>query len=213
MISIMICDENTLFRVGLKQIIEKIPYCQISSEVDSGLECIRLIEKGRIPDLLIVEISLPKGIVGYEIVKYLKVHFAHIKILVLSVISDERAVKAMIRFGVNGYIFKSSNPNELEKAIKIIMTGGNYYPENFIFSASEIDQMKQTPIPWAEHITKREMMAVKLLAQDLAQKQVAYEMGISISVVRKKLDHLFKKTKCQTCLGAINFLRKVGILE
>jgi DNA-binding NarL/FixJ family response regulator len=213
MISIMMCDDNTMFRKGLKQIIEKITgYC-ISAEAENGSDCLSIIKNGFIPDLLILEISLPNGVVGYEIVRYLQLHFARIKLLVLSAITDEAAVKAMIRFGVNGYIFKTADPHELENAIKKVMAGENYYPESFVFSQIEIELIKTTPIPWAENITEREMTAVKLLAQDLAQKQVADEMGISISVVRKKLDHLFKKTKCQTCLGAINFLRKVGILK
>ncbi len=213
MISIMMCDDNTMFRKGLKQIIEKITgYC-ITAEAENGGDCLNIIKDGLIPDLLILEISLPNGVIGYEIVRYLQLHFARIKLLVLSNITDEAAVRAMIRFGVNGYIFKTADPHELENAIKKVMAGEYYYPESFVFSQTEIELIKTTPIPWAENITEREMTAVKLLAQDLAQKQVADEMGISISVVRKKLDHLFKKTKCQTCLGAINFLRKVGILK
>ncbi len=207
------CDDNTMFKAGLKQIIEKIPNYCVSSSVESGEECIQSIKNGIIPDLLILEISLPNEVRGYEIVKYLQLHFTRIKLLVLSFITNEEAVKAMIRFGVNGYIFKTSNPKELENAIRTVMAGEYYYPENYIFSPSEIELIKTTTIPWAENITEREMTAVKLLAQDLAQKQVADKMGISISVVRKKLDHLFKKTKCQTCLGAINFLRKVGVLK
>lgn len=213
MISIMMCDDNTMFRKGVKQIIEKKSGYRIAAEAENGNDCLSIIKNGLIPDLLILEINLPNELVGYDIVRYLQLHFTRIKLLILSTITDEAAVKAMIRFGVNGYIFKTAYPIELDKAIRSIMAGENYYPDNFVFTPADIELIKNTPIPWAENITEREMTAVKLLAQDLAQKQVADEMGISISVVRKKIDHLFKKTKCQTCIGAIAFLRRVGILK
>lgn len=119
----------------------------------------------------------------------------------------------MIRFGVDGFAFKDITPPVIASIIHSIMAGEAYYPPDFMFTAQEIEAIKTTAIPWVENITQREMTAVKLLAKDLSRKQVAYQMGISPSVVNKKIDNIFKKTGHRTTLSVVDFLKRVGIIS
>lgn len=212
MISLMMCDDYVSLCDMVLGAFEKKHDFTICGKAASGEACINLIEQGTIPDLLILDICLPK-MPGYEVAKYLRQNYPQIKILVFSMITDINAVKAMIRFGVDGFVFKDTHIETIEKIIKLIMNGETYYPPEFIFNEEEIKAIKSNPVPWAEQITQRELTAVQLLAKDLSRKQVADAMGISPSVVNKKMANLFKKTGHRTTLAVIDFLRKVGLLS
>lgn len=212
MLSLMMCDDHVMLRDMILGVLEKEHEFAVCGRTESGEDCIHQIEQGIIPDLLILDISLPE-MPGYEVARYLREKFPQIKILVFSIITDYAAVKAMIRFGVDGFAFKDITPPVIASIIHSIMAGEAYYPPDFMFTAQEIEAIKTTAIPWVENITQREMTAVKLLAKDLSRKQVAYQMGISPSVVNKKIDNIFKKTGHRTTLSVVDFLKRVGIIS
>ena len=122
-------------------------------------------------------------------------------------------LNAMIRIGVNGFAIKNLSASELAEIIRKIISGQEYYPPEFIFSTEEIASIKQQKFPWAEQLTKKEIQAAQLLANDLSRKQVASDMGISASSINKKVERIFKKTNQNTTIGIIRFLRKVGIIK
>ncbi len=209
--SIMMCDDHILVMDALGDCLKKENFT-IAGAATNGITCIELIQNGLIPDVLILDISLP-DMSGYKVAHYVKNHFPQIKILVLSMITDEEAVKAMIRIGVNGFAFKSINPSELAAIIHSILNGQIYYPPKFIFTQKEINEIVLNPIPWAEHLIDKEILTAQLLANNLSRKQVAGNMGISPSAINKKMERVFKKTKQNTTIGVINFLKSVGIIQ
>lgn len=208
---VMLCDDSieVIQLLGKSLREERI---NVTDIVHSGKTCIDLIENGNSPDLLVLDIRMPE-MSGFKVAQYLRKTFPTIKILVFSVLTDYDAVKGMISLGVNGFAFKNLTANELAEIIRKILSGQEYYPPEFVFSTEEIETMKQQKIPWAEQLTKKEIQAAQLLANDLSRKQVAADMGISTSSINKKLERVFKKTNQKTTVGVINFLKKVGMIQ
>jgi DNA-binding NarL/FixJ family response regulator len=132
---------------------------------------------------------------------------------VFSVLTDYDAVKGMISLGVNGFAFKNIKPSELAEIIQKILSGQEYYPPEFLFSTEEIDTIKQQKIPWAEKLTDKEIQAAQLLANDETRKTAASIMQISPSAFNKKIERIFKKTGQRAIIGALNLLRKVGMIQ
>jgi DNA-binding NarL/FixJ family response regulator len=184
----------------------------VTDIVHSGKTCIDLIENGNSPDLLVLDIRMPE-MPGYKVAQYLKKTFPAIKILVFSVLTDYDAVKGMISLGVNGFAFKNIKPSELAEIIQKILSGQEYYPPEFLFSTEEIDTIKQQKIPWAEKLTDKEIQAAQLLANDETRKTAASIMQISPSAFNKKIERIFKKTGQRAIIGALNLLRKVGMIQ
>jgi len=209
--SIMMCDDHDMVINTMGDLLRKENFKVIATTL-SGKACIEAIENGLIPDLLILDISMP-DMPGYNVALYVKKYYPKIKILIFSMITDESAVKAMIRIGVNGFAFKNLSANELAEIIRKILSGQEYYPPEFMFNTEEIETIKQQKIAWAEQLTKKEIQAAQLLANDLSRKQVAEDMGISASSINKKMERVFKKTNQKTTVGVISFLRKVGIIQ
>lgn len=207
----MMCDDNVMVMDTIGDLLRKENFEVIATTL-SGEACIKAIDSGLIPDVLILDINMPE-MPGYKVAQHFKKHYPNVKILVFSMITDENAVKAMIRIGVNGFAFKNLTASELAEIIRKIISGQEYYPPEFIFSTEEIASIKQQKFPWAEQLTKKEIQAAQLLANDLSRKQVASDMGISASSINKKLERIFKKTNQNTTIGIIRFLRKVGIIK
>lgn len=207
----MICDDHVMVMDTIGDLLRKENFEVIATTL-SGEACIKAIDSGLIPDVLILDINMPE-MPGYKVAQHFKKHYPNVKILVFSMITDENAVKAMIRIGVNGFAFKNLPASELAEIIRKIISGQEYYPPEFIFSTEEIASIKQQKFPWAEQLTKKEIQAAQLLANDLSRKQVASDMGISASSINKKLERIFKKTNQNTTIGIIRFLRKVGIIK
>lgn len=207
----MMCDDHVMVMDTIGDLLRKENFEVIATTL-SGEACIKAIDSGLIPDVLILDINMPE-MPGYKVAQHFKKHYPNVKILVFSMITDENAVKAMIRIGVNGIAFKNLTASELAEIIRKIISGQEYYPPEFIFSTEEIASIKQQKFPWAEQLTKKEIQAAQLLANDLSRKQVASDMGISASSINKKLERIFKKTNQNTTIGIIRFLRKVGIIK
>lgn len=207
----MMCDDHVMVMDTIGDLLRKENFEVIATTL-SGEACIKAIDSGLIPDVLILDINMPE-MPGYKVAQHFKKHYPNVKILVFSMITDENAVKAMIRIGVNGFAFKNLPASELAEIIRKIISGQEYYPPEFIFSTEEIASIKQQKFPWADQLTKKEIQAAQLLANDLSRKQVASDMGISASSINKKLERIFKKTNQNTTIGIIRFLRKVGIIK
>jgi DNA-binding NarL/FixJ family response regulator len=156
---------------------------------------------------------MPNGISGYQVAKNLQCSFPSIKIIGISLLTDLNAVKAMIRYGAKGFLFKDAKPSEIARAIRLVQQGEEYFPKDLNLSIEEIKVCKMSSIDWLEKITRTELVTAKLISSDLTLNQVADEMNISVSVVNKKITRLQKKTKTNSRIGLLLFLRKVGILE
>lgn len=211
MTSIMMCDDHALVMNAMGDLLRKVNFKVIATTL-SGKACIEAIQSGLIPDVLMLDINMPE-MPGYIVAQHVKKHYPNTKILIFSMITDENAVKAMIRIGVNGFAFKNINDNELAEIIRKILSGQEYYPPEFIFSPEEIETMKQEKIPWAEQLTLKEIQAAQLLANDETRKTAASIMQISPSAFNKKIERIFKKTGQRAVIGALNLLRKVGMIQ
>jgi len=212
-LSVMMCDDHVQIRDSILETLEQEFSFKICGRASGGKECIELISSGIKPDILILDISMPNGMHGYDVAKFLQKNYPAIKILVFSSFDDRAAVKAMIKFGAKGFVCKGGQTNELKRALLEVANGGAYFPKELNFTRAQIQEIKNTPIPWIEKITDREMLTVKLIAEDLLTKQVAENMGISKSVVNKKINNIQIKTGTKSKSGIIYFFKKVGLLK
>ena len=209
----MMCDDQIMFLDLISEYLNNYADFNIVKSASSGEDCLDLIKNGIVPDILILDISMPPGMPGYLVAKHLQKNYPSIKIIALSMLTDSNAVKAMIRYGAKGFLFKESKPCEIVRVIKLVNQGAEYYPKCLNLSPNEILVLKNTTIDWLENITRTESVAARLIAKDLSINQVADEMNMSVSVVNKKIKRLFLRTNTNTRTGLLYFLRKVGILE
>ena len=124
-IKIVLVDDHQMFRDGVKSVLSDEENIEVVGEVGNAKDLYELL-KTQSPDLVITDISMP-DISGIELSKYVSESFPGIKILILSMHSNEEFITKALNAGANGYLPKDTSMNELLEAINTIYKGDNYF--------------------------------------------------------------------------------------
>ncbi|WP_301900318.1 response regulator [Roseburia hominis] len=190
-VKVMITDDHSLIREGLKQLLELEGDFQVIAEASDGIECMEKL-KEQIPDVLLLDINMPR-MNGLEVLQKIKDEKIDVKILVLTVHNEVEYLLKAVDIGINGYLLKDSESSELKKAILSVVDGEDYIQPSLIpvLNAKMIDRdMDSEKI---EKLTKRELEVLKLLAVGMYNKGVADELHISERTVKNHVSSIFKK--------------------
>ena len=206
-IKIMIADDHSMIREGLKSLLELEGDIQVVAEAEDGVDC---LEKLKIctPDVLLLDINMPRKN-GLEVLQTLKSSKSKIKVLVLTVHNEvEYLMKA-----VDGYILKDSESAELKKAIFSIVEGENYIQPSLIPSLNSKMIEKNRDEGKIESLTKRELEVLKLLAVGMYNKEVAEKLNISERTVKNHVSNIFKKIEVTDRTQAAVFAIRNNLIE
>lgn len=190
-IRVMITDDHSMIREGLKQLLELEGEFEVIEEACDGVECIEKLKKS-IPDVLLLDINMP-NMNGLEVLQKIKELKIKVKVLVLTVHNEVEYLLKAVDIGVNGYLLKDSESAELKKAILSVVNGEDYIQPSLIpvLNAKMIDRNKDNEK--LEKLTKRELQVLKLLSIGKLNRQVAEELDISERTVKNHVSNIFKK--------------------
>ena len=125
-IKIAIVDDQTLFREGLKMILQTFDNIELVLEASNGLELLADLEKKK-PDVILLDYTMPE-MDGYETMVQVKKKYPEIKIIILTMHYDESLMTYMMQEGANGYLLKDEEPQDVQFAIKQVIKEGVYIP-------------------------------------------------------------------------------------
>lgn len=190
-IHIMIADDHSMIREGLKNLLELEGDIEVIAEAVDGQDCLEQLEMIR-PDVLLLDINMPKKN-GLEVLQILKQHNAKVKVLVLTVHNEVEYLMKAVDIGVNGYILKDSESVELKRAIFAIAHGENYIQPSLIPTLNSKMIEKNQDEGKIDNLTRRELEVLKLLAVGMFNKEVAEKLEISERTVKNHVSNIFKK--------------------
>lgn len=190
-VRVMIADDHSMIREGLKQLLELEGDFQVIEEACDGVECLEKLTKIT-PDILLLDINMPK-MNGLEVLQKMKEKRMKVKVLVLTVHNEVEYLLKAVDIGINGYLLKDSESAELKKAILTVVNGEDYIQPSLIplLNAKMIDRNKDNVK--IESLTRREMDVLKLLAVGMYNKEVAEKLNISERTVKNHVSNIFKK--------------------
>lgn len=190
-VNVMIADDHSMIREGLKQLLELDGSICVCQEAKDGQECIDILERN-IPDVLLLDINMPE-LNGLQVLEKIQKMGIKVKVLVLTVHSEVEYLLRAVDIGINGYLLKDSNSDELKKAIFSVMDGETYIQPKLIplLNAKMLDRDKDTIK--LELLTKREFEVLKLLAVGMYNKEIALQLKISERTVKNHVSNIFKK--------------------
>lgn len=190
-ISVMITDDHSMIREGLKQLLELEGEFEVIEEACDGIECIKKLKKIT-PDVLLLDINMP-NMNGLEVLQKIKESKLKVKVLVLTVHNEVEYLLKAVDIGVNGYLLKDSESAELKKAILSVVNGEDYIQPSMIpvLNAKMIDRNKDNEK--LEKLTKRELQVLKSLSIGKINRQIAEELEISERTVKNHVSNIFKK--------------------
>ncbi len=150
---------------------------------------------------------------GEAAAKIIKKELPQIKIIVITMLDSKHQIIELLRLGVNGFILKSTDENELLKAINLILDGNQYLtPEvkekwiDYLLNQSAIDTKVVKP-----KLSNREIEIMRLLADQLTTKEIANKICLAESTINSHKKHIMKKIKTETSLGIVMYAIRKGI--
>ncbi|MFC1554161.1 response regulator [candidate division KSB1 bacterium] len=190
MINVLIADDHSIVRQGLRQIVSETNDIKITGEAANGQELIDLIWKDEY-DVILLDISMP-GRSGLEILEELKQSKPEIPVLVLSMYPEEQYAIRALKTGAAGYLTKESAPDELIQAIHKVSAGGKYVSaslaEKLAFHIEDDSDKKPH-----EKLSNREFQTLCLIASGKTTGQIAEELALSAKTISTYRERILEK--------------------
>lgn len=208
-VTVAYAEDHTAVRKGIISYMQSLGGVEIVIEAANGKELIEKIDKAPVkPDLCMIDIRMPL-MNGFEAVAIIKQKWESIKTLVLTTFAEEMYVLRMIRAGVNGYLSKDCDPEEIKKALLTIYRTGIYYSELFAQKIAIALHNNKISVP---DFTAREQDFLKHCCSDLTYIQIAHLMKCTPKSVEGYRDSLFKKLKVNSRVSLALFAVQSGIV-
>jgi two-component system response regulator NreC len=191
---ILIVEDHTILREGLKSLLTTNPDIEISGEAGDGREAVYLVEK-LTPDLVMMDLSMPR-MDGMEAIREIKHRWPKTKVLTLTVHKTEEYILTTLKAGADGYLLKDANYQEMMTAVRSVLAGKRYLSpgisEGVIQGYLEGKQTIKLDGAW-DNLTTREREVLKLIAEGYRNKQIANLLVISPKTVEKHRANLMIK--------------------
>ncbi len=199
-IKVALVDDHILIRSSLAKLVASYPNCSVLFEADNGRHCIEFLDKHLLPDILLLDISMPI-MDGFETAIYVSKHFPLVRILTLTMLTDERSIVKMLRNGARGYLSKNVSPQTLHEAINTMAEKNMYMPEDIsskLLSGLQHDLSEVVPV---SALSDKEREFLALMPTDFTYTEIAKQLSISPRTVDDYREKLFKKLKLNTRMG------------
>ncbi len=216
-ITILLVDDHTVLRQGLRALLLTEPDMEIVGEAENGRQAVQMAGK-LAPDVVIMDVAMPQ-LNGIEATRQIGKEAPLAKILVLSSYGDDAYVHQLTEAGAVGYLIKQTAANDLIKAIREAYKGNAYfspsiakrlldrYRQSFLRGGKPLKQKS------AVHLTPREREVLQLVAEGKGNKQMASDLCISIKTVEKHRQEAMNKLNIHDVAGLTRYAIAQGIIE
>lgn len=189
-VTVLLADDQTLFREGLKDLLEDEKGIKVVGEAKTGPEVIEMVKKLK-PDVVLMDIKIPE-LDGISATKVIREKFPQTNVIILSSYEDEAHITEAVSAGANGYLSKMLPASELVNALKTFTSESVMIPQpimNKLISGLRQGISKDSP----EALTPTEMKVMSLLGRGKSNKEIAKELDCSVKTVKNHLNSIFNK--------------------
>lgn len=192
MIRIVIADDHTLVRKGLRRMLEDEEGLSVVAEASTGKELMELVKTSK-PDIVLMDISMP-DVDGWEATKRLvaKGKPKKLKVIVVTMHADEHYAARLLRMGASGYVVKDAAPQELAEAIHAVQDGRRFVSAGLreALALRFIEGLGEDPV---DTLTNREMQVLRHLAAGATNREIAEQLSLSVKTVDVHRLHILDK--------------------
>ena len=211
-VKVLIADDQTLFREGIKDVLTGEKWISVVGEAADGEEVVTLAKKLK-PDVILMDIKLPK-MDGITATRQIKKAEPNINILMLSSFEDEAHVMDAVQAGANGYLSKMLPAAELVNSIRTFTTEGLMIPQQMMGKLLQgLRKMGEPNAPTQAMLTKTEIKVLDMLGSGLSNKELAMELNCSVKTIKNHLNSAFHKLGVTSRTEAVVKAIKLGIIS
>lgn len=209
---VILVDDHALFRDGLKHLLGLQEGVSIVGEATDGVEFMSMVGGLDGDEIVLLDIDMP-GIDGFEAAERAMAAKPRLRIITLSMHSDEAYYFKMVSLGVKGFLLKNSDIDEVVTAIHTVEHGGSYFSQELLFSL--VDSLKSSPEhAESQHIlSQREREILLLISKGLSNQEIADRLFISKRTVDKHRANILEKTGTRNTANLVVYAIKNGLVE
>ncbi len=211
MIRVIICDDHPIVREGVRMIIQRQKDIAIEEEASSGQELLSKLP-GHECDVIILDIGLPGGPDGIELLKILSRDHPGTPVLVMSMHPESQLGMRSIKAGASGYLVKGSEPSELLAAIRKLAAGGKYISAGLAEQLAE-EVSRKGAHPAHEKLSDREYRVLCLLASGKGVSEIASELFLSPATVGTYRSRVLSKLNLNNTAELVRYAVEHGLLD
>ena len=208
---VLIADDQTLFRAGLARLLNEDSRIEVVGQALDGLDAVKQALKLK-PDVVLMDIKMPNAD-GIEATRQITEADPSIKILVLTTFETDSQVIQALKAGASGYVLKDATAEAIVSSIVSIMSGEKVMASAVANRVLAMLTGTTTPKEFYDGLTNREIEILKLLANGMANKQIAYRLKISEKTVRNHVSNTYEKLGIYDRSQAVLYAVKKGLVE
>lgn len=215
-IKLALCDDHTLFRIGMSTILGQVQDFELILEASNGQELIDKVSR-KTPDVVLLDLQMPV-MDGTATADYMRENFPLVKIVVLTMHDEDRMVLHLLEKGVSGYLLKDADAGEVEKAVRKVMDEGVYLNE-FVSRAmlrkmTNKTNVKPVSTPYNSKIllSEREKEVLALICEGLSTNEISEKIFLSPRTVEGHRLRILEKTGTKNTAGMVAYAFKNSLV-
>ncbi len=206
-VSIIIADDHVIFRKGLRTVLNEIPFVKVIAEASDGNSLLKLMKKEE-ADIIFMDIRMPV-MDGVEATKKVLEKHPDTSVICLTMHEEIGYFNKMIEAGAQGFLLKKTNKDQLEKAIKTVYEGGNYFDEEFV-----INPIYKNPVHTIQiNLSDREKEVLELICKGFSNAEIGKKLNLSQRTIDGHKGRLFEKTGAKNAPNLVMFAVKNGLVK
>ncbi len=214
MTKVLLVDDHTLFREGVRALLSTAPDIEVIGEAADGKQAIELAEELS-PDIVVMDLVMP-GMTGIQAAQHLHDRHPDMKILILSMYDDDEYVCQILKAGASGYVLKRAASEDLLRAIREVECGGSaLHPtvaakliKDYVRRTKATDQKNSGSV-----LTARESEVLKLIAEGHSNQQIADVLGLGRKTVDTHRTNIMRKLDLHDVTGLVKYALRRGLIK
>ena len=213
-IKVLLADDHTLFRKGIRTLLEQMPDIELAGEAADGQEAVTKAQE-LMPDVILMDIRMPE-IGGIEVTRQILKVNPHIGVILVTMFDDPETVFSGMRAGARGYVLKEAEPEELKRAIEAASHGevllGPVIAGKILEQFGSGPAHRQPDLPH-EDLTQRELEVLQLATDGFANKEIAAKLVVSEKTVKNHVANIFSKLQVNDRTQAVLYALRKGLVS
>ncbi len=209
-IRILMCDDHSLVRVGLRQLISSMDGLEVVGETSSGHEAIRLAA-GLVPDIVLMDIAMPE-MNGLDATASIRRKTPSVRVLMISMHASDQYLREALVAGATGYILKNADAAELERAIHAVAAGDTYITPSLSGRLVE-DLRRGATFDTAPILTPRQTEVLRLIAEGRSTREIAETLYLSHKTIETHRAQLMERLHIHNIAGLTRYAIRMGVVS
>ncbi len=212
-IKLMLADDHELIRSGIRHLLQQEPSVVVVGEVSSGQELLREVESQQ-PDVVLMDIEMPQ-MNGLKAAEEVLKKFPDLKIILLTMYTEEHYLERCLEIGCRGYLLKQSDTGEILEAIRQVYQGEVYFGAGVSkhFLQRSVTRSGLNPKLGKARLSRRETEVLHLIAEGLSSKEIADKLFISVRTVETHRSNILHKLELQNTAQLVRYAIKHKLVD